>query len=108
MIAIGAPAIILYLRVVIAYVASESQPPLVHSSSLSWLSNALLALFFPVQLICARYVQSLLRARSSLPASILQYVAVLLLCGLLSVTGAVLLEAFGYNFFLRVRNGGRG
>jgi len=32
----------------------------------------------------------------------LQYVAVLLLCIFFSLTGAIMLEAFGFNVFLRV------
>jgi len=100
----GAPAALLYLRLVFGYIASQSQLPPAHSHWLSWSSNAALVLFFVVQLLSARYVQRLLKARSSFPGIALQYVGVLLLCGLLSICGAVLLEAFGYNFFLRVRH----
>jgi len=65
-------------------------------------------LFFAVQLICARYVQRLLKPRASVPGRALQYVGVLLLCTLLSIVGAVLFEAFGYTLFLHVRNGRAG
>lgn len=104
MLAIGAPAALLYLRVVFGYVTSESQVPRTQLQWLSWSSNIVLALFFIIQTISARYVQRLLKPRISRAAIALQYVAVLLLCTLLSVTGAVLLEGFGYTFFLHVRN----
>lgn len=103
MLAIGAPAAFLYLRLVFAYMASQGQ---VSSREIVWLSvasNVALGLFFVVQVVAARYVQRLLKPRASWPGIALQYVGVLLLCGLLSVTGAVLLEGFGYYFFLRVR-----
>lgn len=105
LLAIGAPAAILYLRLVFEYMASESRLSRGQLEWLSWLSNITLGLFFVVQFICARYVQRLLKARATLPGRALQYLGVLLLCTLLSVTGAVLLEGFGYTFFLRVRSG---
>ena len=104
LLAMAAPAALLYLRLVFGYIASEGS---VSRNQLGWLtvlSNVALALFFVVQLICARRIQRLLKPRLTLPGIALQYVAVLLLCVLISVTGAVLLEGFGYNFFLRVRN----
>ena len=101
--AIGAPAALLYLRLVFAYTSSQGQVTAGQVVWFSWASNIALALFFVVQLIAARYVQRLLKPRTSIPAIALQYVAVLLLCGLLSVVGAVLLEGFGYYLFLRVR-----
>ena len=104
LLAMGVPAAFLYLRLVFGYVASESRLSRHQLDWLSWLSNVALAVFFVVQLICARYVQRLLRPRTSFPGVALQYVAVLLLCTLLSVAGAVLIEGFGYTFFLHVRN----
>lgn len=103
LIAIGAPAGLLYLRLIFAYTASQGQLTANQVVWLSWASNIALALFFVVQLIAARYVQRLLKPRISPLALALQYVAVLLLCGLLSLIGAVLLEGFGYYLFLRVR-----
>lgn len=61
---------------------------------------ALLA-FFLVQLVCARYMQRLLRPRQTKTGKTLQYGAVLLLALFFSLTGAVMLEAFGLNLFLR-------
>jgi hypothetical protein len=87
--------------------ASESQLQRAHLQWLSWSSNIALALFFLLQLFSARYIQRLLKPRTTVSGVALQYLAVLLLCGLLSVTGAVLLEAFGYTFFLRLRNAQR-
>ncbi len=105
LLAIGAPAAILYLRLVFGYVASESRLSSSQLDWLSWLSNIALGFFFVVQLICAWYVQRLLKPRASGPGRALQYMGVLLLCTLLSIAGAVLVEAFGYTFFLHVRNG---
>jgi hypothetical protein len=104
LLAIGAPAGILYLRLVFGYVASESRVSSSQIEWLSWLSKIALVLFFGVQLICARYVQRLLKPRATVPGSALQYVGVLLLCTLLSIAGTVLLEVFGYTFFLGMRN----
>ncbi len=104
LLAVGAPAGILYSRLVFGYVASESRVSSSQIQWLSWLSNIALVLFFVVQLICARYVQRLLKTRATLPGRALQYVGVLLLCTLLSMAGTVLLEVFGYTLFLRVRN----
>jgi hypothetical protein len=61
-----------------------------------------LVLFFLAQLICVRYIQRLLRPLQTGVGKSLQYGAVFLLCVFLSLTGAILLEAFGFNFFLRV------
>lgn len=103
LLAIGAPAALLYLRLVFGYVVSEGELQHGRTQWLSWASNAALALFVLALPLSAAYVQRLLKQRTTLPAIVLQYVAVLLLCGLLSLSGAVLLEAFGYNFFLRAR-----
>lgn len=103
LLAIGTPAAILYLRIVLGYV---SKTPLTPQAGLRlvWASNLALVCFVIAQLISARYVQRFLKpARTSLGLAV-QYAGVLLLCGLLSVTGAVLLEGFGYAFFVRLRS----
>lgn len=100
----GAPAGLLYLRLVLGYVAIESRVSRLQSGWLTWLSNIALIVFFVVQLVSARYIQHLLKPRVTAAGMALQYVAVLLLCILLSVTGAVLLEGFGYTFFLHMRD----
>ena len=104
LVAIAAPAACLYLRLVLGYVATESRVSRSQLNGLAWWSNVALALFFITQLISAGYMQRLLKPRTALPAIALQYVAVLLLGIMLSVTGAVLLEGFGYTFFLHARN----
>lgn len=104
MLALGAPAAILYLRLVFGYMNNETRLSYRQSPWLPWSSNTALVLFFVVQIVSARYVQRLLKPYKSFPAIALQYLAVLAFCGLLSVTGAVLLEAVGYNFFLRLRS----
>jgi hypothetical protein len=70
-----------------------------------WLNRAsifALIAFFLTQLICARYIQRLLKPRQIQVGKFLQYLGVLLLCVFLSLTGATILEAFGFNVFLRV------
>ncbi len=102
LLAIGTPAAFLYLRVVFEYAAGGSHLTSAPCKGLLWTSNLSLVFFFIAQLICARYVQRLLKPPVTWPGRALQYVAVLLLCALFSITGAVLLEAFGYAFLLRV------
>ncbi len=104
LVAIGTPAALLYLRLVLGYVGSEAQLTAAGSERLIWASNLTLVLFFLAQPIAARYVQRLLKPAATVPRRALQYLGVLLLCVLLSVTGAVLLEAFGYAFFLRMKH----
>ena len=104
LLAIASPAGLLYLRLVLEQISSQGQLARTQVTWLTWASNGTLALFFVAQLICARYVQRLLKPSITFFGSALQYSAVLLLCLLFSVCGAVLLEAFGYYFFLRVRS----
>lgn len=92
----------LYLRLVLGFAAADTR---VTSAQSTWLNRAsimALIVFFAVQLICARYIQRLLKLRQTAIGKFLQYVAVLLLCIFFSLTGAMMLEAFGFNFFLRV------
>lgn len=102
LLAICIPAGILYLRLVLGLAATDTR---VTSAQSTWLNRAaILALivFFAVQLICARYIQQLLKLRQTAVGKFLQYVAVLLMCIFFSLTGAIMLEAFGFNLFLRV------
>jgi uncharacterized membrane protein len=95
------PAGLLYLRLVLGLAATNTR---VTSAQALWLNRAslgALVLFFIVQLICARYVQRLLKPRQTGVGKSLQYGAVLLLCVFFSLTGAIMLEAFGFNLFLR-------
>ena len=65
------------------------------------LSYVALALFFVAQPICARYLQRLLRPRRTVTGKVLQYCGVLAIGLVFSVTGAVMLESFGFAVFLR-------
>ncbi len=99
--AICLPAALLYLRLVFAIAAADIR---VETHQATWLSRwSIVALFcfFVVQLICARYVQRLLAPGQTRVRDALQYGGVLVMCVLFSLTGAVMLEAFGLNVFLR-------
>jgi hypothetical protein len=101
MLAICLPAALLYLRLVLGLAASDSRVDPLASTRLNRWSLVALWLFFLVQLFCARYLQRLLPAKSTRIADALQYVLALALGLLFSLTGAVMLEAFGLNLFLR-------
>lgn len=103
LLATGVPAGFLYLRLVFGYVALTDHRTLAPSTSFIWAANLSLLLFFIAQLISAWYLQRLLKRPVTLAGYFLQYVAVLIGCLLVSVTAAVLLEAFGYEFVLRMR-----
>jgi hypothetical protein len=101
MLAICLPAALLYIRLVLALAAGSSRATPAQSSALNRCSLAVLLVFFAVQLACARYLQRLFPAAANPVKAALQYLGVLLLCVLFSLTGAILLEAFGWNVFLR-------
>ncbi len=103
LLAIGVPGAFLYLRLVFEYAAAEGRFTSAPSGGLLWAGNVALGGFFVAQLISARYVQGMFKRPATWPGNALQYVGVLLLCGLFSATGAVLLEAFGYALLLRVK-----
>ena len=90
LLALAIPTGLLYLRVVFEYLR------------LVYYSEAVLGRFFVVQLIAARYLQRLFQPAASKLGSVLQYGGALLMGLFCSITGAVMLEGFGYNFFLRV------
>lgn len=96
------PAGLLYLRLVLGLAATDTRVTPAQSLWLNRASLCALSLFFVVQLICARYVQRLLQPRRTELGRSLQYGVVLLLCVFFSLTGAIMLEAFGFNLFLRV------
>lgn len=103
LLAVGVPAALLYFRVVLKYIESASR---LTSTQLNWLSlssDIALVLFLVVELLCARYVQRLLKPAATNIGFAVQYLGVFALCFLLSIIGAVLLEGFGYMFFLRIR-----
>ena len=102
LLAICLPAGLLYLRLVLGLAAIDHRVTPAQSVGLNRASFCALILFFLVQLLCARYVQRLLKLRLTVLGRVLQYGAVLLLCIFFSLTGAIMLEAFGFNVFLRV------
>lgn len=99
--ATGFPALFFYLRIVFATIPAISP---VSASEKIWLfraSNVALILSIPVLLICANYVRSELKPARTKLGSSLQFVAVLLVCSLCAVAGALMLEAIGFNLFVR-------
>ena len=102
LVAIGLPAGLLYLRILLSSVANYTNAlTAAQINRLTLLSNLLLVAFFLVQILCARYIQRLVPPRHTPIGRSLQFAGVLLLCVVMSVTGAVVLEAFGYNFLIR-------
>lgn len=101
--ALCVPAGVLYLRIVATFAAEES-----HSTWLFYLGTGLLFLFFVVQLLAARYLQTLLPPRQNPWRQALEFAGVFLMGLLFSVTGAVMLEAFGYSLFIHLRSGSGG
>jgi hypothetical protein len=99
--AICLPAALLYLRIVCGIAATDSRIAISQTVWLARLSMAALLLFFIAQLASARYVQRLLQPRQTPVGNALQYLAVFGFCMLFSLTGAIILEAFGFNVFLR-------
>jgi hypothetical protein len=102
LLAVCFPAGLLYLRLVLGLAAIDTRVTPVQSAWLNRTSIFALITFFLVQLICARYIQRLLKPRQTALGKSLQYGAVFLLCVFFSLTGAIMLEAFGFNLFLRV------
>lgn len=101
LLAMGVPAVILYLRIVFAIAGARTATG---SQARLWLeggSYAVLAVFLVVQALCARYVQRLLRPASNRLRDALQYAGVFAMCVFFSVSGAIACEAFGYAVFLR-------
>lgn len=97
------PTGLLYMRLVLGLAASDNRVGPQQSLWLARLSIATLALFFVVQVICARCVQNFLPRRQSVIGKAGQYIVVLAMCILFSLTGAIVLEALGLNVFLRAR-----
>jgi hypothetical protein len=100
-VAICLPAALLYMRLVCGIAATDSRIGASQSVWLGRFSMAALLLFFVVQLASARYVQRFLQPRLTPIGNTLQYLVVFAFCVLLSLTGAVVLEAFGFDLFLR-------
>ncbi len=104
LLAMGLPSGLLYLRILLGTVSGYSRTLTPFQiGRLTIMSNCALAAFFVVQVFCAAYIQRLVPPRQTRFGRCLQYFAVLALCVVLSVTGAILFEAFGVIFLMRTR-----
>jgi hypothetical protein len=99
------PAGLLYLRLIFGLAATDSRVLPEQAQWFEKLSLLSLVLYFAAQLACARYLQLLLPRRLTALGNTLQYLGVLAFCVLFSLTGAITLEAFGFNVFLRAAGG---
>ena len=95
------PAGLLYLRLVLGLTAASNRVSAVEAKLLNLVANLALAIFFIAQALSARYQQQLLKAPKTRLGRLLQYCAVFLMSLLLSLIGAILLEAFGFAVFVR-------
>jgi hypothetical protein len=102
LLAFASPAIVLYARIVLAIAASRAGVTRREYAGLIDASYAALVIFFLLELFAARYVQRLLRPARTRLGGAVQYVGTFITCVLCSVSGAIALEAFGYNLFVRV------
>ena len=101
LLALCAPAAFLFLRIVLALTAADNR---VTTRQAHWLSNfsyVALVLFFLAQAASAGYLQRLLAPSRSFFGRLLQYCLALVFGLLFSIAGAIMLEAFGLNVFLR-------
>lgn len=102
LLAMGLPAAMLYLRILLGTLVGYSRGITgIEIGRLTFLSNLTLGAFVVIQVLCARYIQRLVPPRNTDFGRFVQYLAVLALCVLLSVTGAVVFEAFGVTLLLR-------
>jgi len=102
MLALCVPAALLYVRLVLGLTAGETTISRAQANALNrWATVAWVA-FLLAQLIAARYVQRKFLKPASRVRDGLHFVGVFLVCVLFSLTGAIVLEAFGWNVFLRV------
>lgn len=102
LLALAIPTGLLYLRVIFAVAASAQPMSAPGYLRFLYCSEAALGLFFVAQLIAARYMQRLFKPATTKLGAALQYGGAVLFGLFCSVTGAVMLEGFGYNLFLRV------
>jgi hypothetical protein len=101
LIAVCVPPALLFLRLVCGMVASDGRFPAAQRGVLGAAAIAFLALFVAAELWAAYDLQRLLPARGNLIWRILQYVLLLVFCLAMSLIGATILEAFGYNLLVR-------
>ena len=101
LLALLGPAGLLYLRIVLGLAATDSR---VGPNATIWLTRGSLValiLFFIAQALGTIYIQRLFPTARSRTGRVIQYLGVLAFCILFSLTGAISLEAFGFDFFLR-------
>ncbi len=101
LLALCLPAGLLYLRLVFGLAAADTRVLPAQAVWLARLSLASLVVFFLVQAVCARYLQRIFWPPVNSLRDAIRYIGVLLFCVLFSLTGAITLEAFGMNVFLR-------
>jgi hypothetical protein len=102
--ALGIPILILYFSVTCALTAGRTGQGA--AGALSVTARILAFTFYASQLYCAFRVQrALFRPPATVAMTALQYLVVLLVCFIISITGAIACEAFGYNVFLRATSG---
>jgi uncharacterized membrane protein len=100
LLALGIPSLILFFSLTAVFAASETQVTPHQFRGLILASRIFSAIFFVVQLLCARYVQKLLKVQTSKIKGVLQYLAVLVLCLFISVTASIACQSFGYRVYL--------
>jgi hypothetical protein len=100
LLALGIPSLILFFSLTFGFAASESRVTHSQYDRLLLASRITSAIFFVVELFCARYVQGLLRIQVSKLRSALQYAGVLLFCIFISIVAAIACQSFGYRFYL--------
>ena len=105
LLAICLPAALLFLRILFGVIATDRRVTPEQSAHLALIADIALVIFFIAQVLRAAYVQRLAPRRPTRVGRLFQYAAVLVMCVFFSLTGAVMLEAFGLNLFLRA--GGR-
>ena len=104
LLAICGPAAILYLRIVFTFAASRTGVGAVESAWLYRAGLLMLWFFFIAQAAGAWHMRTLLPPRKQLWAQILQVAAVFVLGLFFSITGAIMLEAFGYSLFIHLKS----
>ncbi len=102
LLAMCVPAALLYLRLVLGLAATDTRVTPEQAQWLEKLSLVALLLFFAAQIVSARFLQEFLMPKSAGWKNILQYAGMLIFGLLFSLAGAVTLEGFGMDVFLRV------
>ena len=101
LLALAFPAGLLYLRLVLGLTATDERVTPIQSVWLARWSSLALLVFVVTQPIAAVYVWRMLPMRRNRIAQAFQYLGVLTICVIFSLTGMTVLEAFGLNVFIR-------